>query len=523
MKFSLGCSLIYHVPAPMPFVFNVEVASFMGQTIQHDQLSLDPDLPVERWTMPETGNRYLRVIAQPGDLRLRYEADVVLEPLLENPEAVTEVPAAKLPFQVMSHLYPSRYCQSDKLLRFAKSTFGELPAGYRRVNGICNWIRDNVEYQKGVSDALTSAFDTVTERAGVCRDFAHLAIALCRAMGIPARYISAYAWRLAPPDFHAVIEAYLQGPVGAGWYLFDPTRMSAPDGLVRIGIGRDAADVAFSSPYGDVGFEKPEVWISGGNMDAEVTTQAVRLQLVAGKSGSGSPVLSGLNRGKGRRRQASQRRMQLGPLGSTTAGLKSGRRTEMTDQNQRKNTADLAAKYQVSPGAVEALIHAIRSGGGRQAQFNHPDLGGMGQWGGGDMIMIGDMFNHGLKDRVLRLCQTIASHLNDFSEEEENHGAGHSPKRGSIAGEAVSKNWWPSKLGSPSSTGSQNSMRYAFFPDTRRLAIERDGELTIYNTGAHRLSGFSQQQSTGQSLTFTSQDGLVRVEDLKVEETCKTR
>jgi hypothetical protein len=114
MKFSLGCSLVYHVPAPMPFVFNVEVASFAGQTIRHDRLSLDPDLPVERWTMPETGNRYLRVMAQPGDLRLRYEADVTLEPLLEDPEAVTEVPAAKLPFQVMSHLYPSRYCQSDK-------------------------------------------------------------------------------------------------------------------------------------------------------------------------------------------------------------------------------------------------------------------------------------------------------------------------------------------------------------------------------------------------------------------------
>jgi len=279
MKFSLGCSLVYRVPAVMPFVFNVEAATFRGQFVQHDQLSLDPDLAVERWTLPGTGNRYLRVIAQPGDLHLRYEAEVILEPLLETPEAVAEVHAAKLPFEVMAYLYPSRYCQADKLVRFAHSTFGQLTAGYHRVNGICNWIRDNVEYQSGVSDALTSAFDTVTERAGVCRDFAHLAIALCRALGIPARYVSAYAWRLAPPDFHAVIEAYLQGPTGSGWYLFDPTRMSAPDGLVRIGAGRDAADVAFCSPYGDVGFEKPEVWISGGDMNAEMTLQAVRLEL----------------------------------------------------------------------------------------------------------------------------------------------------------------------------------------------------------------------------------------------------
>jgi hypothetical protein len=166
MKFSVGCSLIYHVPAPMPFVFNVEAASFSGQAIQNEQLSLDPALAVERWTMPEVGNRYLRISAQAGDLRLRCEAEVILEPLLENPEAVSEVPAAELPFEVMAYLYPSRYCQSDKLVRFAHSTFGNLAAGYRRVNGICNWIRDNVEYQSGISDSLTSAFDTVTERAG---------------------------------------------------------------------------------------------------------------------------------------------------------------------------------------------------------------------------------------------------------------------------------------------------------------------------------------------------------------------
>jgi transglutaminase-like putative cysteine protease len=279
MKFSLGCSLIYHVPTSMPFVFNVEVAVFAGQTIEHEQLTLNPDLPIERWTMSETGNRYLRIIVQPGDLSLKYEAEVNLQPILEAPEAVTEIPAAQLPLHVIPHLYPSRYCQSDKLQRFAKSMFGNLPAGYPKVNGICNWIWENVEYQSGVSDALTSAFDIVTERAGVCRDFAHLRIALCRALGIPARYVSAYAWRLSPPDFHAVIQAYLQGPSGPGWYLFDPTRMSAPDGLVRIGIGRDAADVAFCSPYGDVGFEKPEVWISTTNTGNEITTNAVRLEL----------------------------------------------------------------------------------------------------------------------------------------------------------------------------------------------------------------------------------------------------
>lgn len=229
--------------------------------------------------MPESGNRYLRVHAEPGEIQLRYEAEVELLPQLDDPDAVTEVAAGQLPFEVLTHLYPSRYCQSDKLERFARRTFGDLPPGYQRVNSVCNWIRDNVDYALGSSDALTSAFDTVTQRVGVCRDFAHLGIALCRALGIPARYVSAYAWRLQPPDFHAVFEAFLNGPSGVGWYLFDPTRMSAPDGVVRIGIGRDAAEVAFCTPFKEVQFEKPEVWIMGNDDPTKpITTSAVRAE-----------------------------------------------------------------------------------------------------------------------------------------------------------------------------------------------------------------------------------------------------
>jgi hypothetical protein len=174
----------------------------------------------------------------------------------------------------------------------------------------------------------------------------------------------------------------------------------------------------------------------------------------------------------------------------------------MTDPNQRTTLSikDLASKYQVSSGAIEALVRAIRSRW-RPSQFNHPDLGGMGQWAGGNMIMIGDMFNHGLKDRVAKLCQAIASHLDDFSEGAESLGA----KK--VANDTPSSNWWPVDLGVPSSTGAQNNLRYACFPKTPRPAVERDGRLTIHDTGASRLSGFSQQQSSGQSLTFTSQTG----------------
>jgi transglutaminase-like putative cysteine protease len=263
MDFSFGCRLAYRLDAPTPFVFNLEAACEGGQTIREERLALPSDLPVERWTMPESGNRYLRVVAGPGEFRVEYRGAATLSPRLEDPDVIGEVPPGELPFEVYPHLYPSRYCQADRLEGFARKEFGELPRGYRRVEAICDWIHGHVDYESGASDASTSAVDTVAQRAGVCRDFAHLAIALCRASGIPARYVSAYAWRLDPPDFHAVVEAWLQGPEGrGGWYLFDPTRLSAPEGIVRIGVGRDAAEVAFSSPFGPFEAEKPEVWIT---------------------------------------------------------------------------------------------------------------------------------------------------------------------------------------------------------------------------------------------------------------------
>ena len=276
MRFKLGCRLGYETTSETPFVFNVQVQDFAGQTVEEEHLDFTPSLAAESWLMPESGNRFLRVAAPPGKLVLAYEAIVSIDPVLEDPGSINELPPSALPLAVFPHLYPSRYCQSDKLERFARSTFGALEPGYARVNGICNWIYDYVFYEGGVSDALTSAFDTVTQRAGVCRDFAHLGIALCRTMGIPARYVSAYAFRLDPPDFHAVFEAFLNGRDGPGWYLFDPTRMSDPAGLVRIGVGRDAADVAFCTPFGPVSFDKPEVCIEAIGEFGPVTVQAVR-------------------------------------------------------------------------------------------------------------------------------------------------------------------------------------------------------------------------------------------------------
>ena len=278
MDFSVKAALGYRVKQETPFVFNVQAAQFPGQTVVSEKLRVTPELPLEDWTMPESGNRYLRLIAPPGGLKVSYEATVRLAHATEDPDDVHEVPPGRLPLSVLTHLYPSRYCQSDRLVRFAHKTFAALPPGYQCVVAICNWIYDNVDYVSGASDALTSAYDTIAQRAGVCRDFAHLGIALSRALGIPARYVSAYAWRLEPPDFHAVFEAFLRGPSGPGWYTFDPTRKAAPEGIVRIGIGRDAGEVAFCTQFGEMEFDKPEVGITGPADAPASTTRAVRVQ-----------------------------------------------------------------------------------------------------------------------------------------------------------------------------------------------------------------------------------------------------
>ena len=275
MQFKLGCKLGYQASGPTPFLFNIEAQTFGAQKVLEEQMTLTPDLPLDRWTMPESGNRYFRVVAPAGHLTVEYQATVDWSPVLEDPNAVSELMAGSLPLSVFPHLFPSRYCQSDKLERFARSTFGDLAPGYARVNGICNWINEYVSYEGGVSDALTSASDTVLQRAGVCRDFSHLAISICRTLGIPARYVSAYASQLSPPDFHAVFEAYLNGPNGGGWYLFDATRKADPAGLIRIGVGRDAAEVAFCSPYGPVQFEAPQVWISAAQINP-ASSMAIR-------------------------------------------------------------------------------------------------------------------------------------------------------------------------------------------------------------------------------------------------------
>lgn len=153
---------------------------------------------------------------------------------------------------MLGYLYPSRYCQSDRLLTLASNTFGMLKPGYGRPQAIRDWVNGHVRFASHSSNSNTSALDTLIDQVGVCRDFAQLMIALCRAMNIPARYATGTDYgsdpALGPPDFQAYVEVYL----GDSWYIFDPSGTAIPMGFVRFGTGRDAADVAFATMFGSV-------------------------------------------------------------------------------------------------------------------------------------------------------------------------------------------------------------------------------------------------------------------------------
>ena len=180
---------------------------------------------------------------------------------------------------------------------------------------------------------------------------------------------------------------------------------------------------------------------------------------------------------------------------------------------------DLAGRYGISRDAVTTLIHAVAQGGGGQAQFSHPELGGMGQWSRGGMTMVGDMFNTALKARVDGLCSEIASRMRETAlvhHPAPAAGSHQSQSTGVSYAHHGSGAWWPDWLGTPSSTGQQNDLRYAVFPQSSRLAIGHSGGVTVHDLGDHVISGFSQSQGGGQTIGFTSQHGLVRVSDLPV-------
>ncbi len=258
MKFNLSSVLRYRIDEPSTLVLNIQVVNNDHQRICTEQLQLDPEVKFDEYTAPSSLTRYIRIDAPTGKLEVKYEATVELVHFYAEPNTIAEVAIADLPMETLQYLYPSRYCESDRAIGLVQSEFGQLQPGYSKVTAICNWIYNKVTYLSGSTNSQTSAYDTATQRAGVCRDFAHLGITFCRALNIPARFVSAYAYGLNPPDFHACFEAYL----GDRWYLFDATRLVPLNSIIRIGTGRDAADVSFGTLFGAVQMEEMKLFVA---------------------------------------------------------------------------------------------------------------------------------------------------------------------------------------------------------------------------------------------------------------------
>ena len=262
IRLRLELELDYDIAEPgCDFIFNIHAAHTERQRVVEECLKLSQEVQPRVETEPATRNRYLRVNALAGPLKLAYRATVDLSHYIAEPAQIGEVPVARLPAHVLSYIYPSRYCQSDRLHRLAMREFGQQWQGYGRVQAIRDWVLQRTTFSSNTSNSNTSAIDTLLETTGVCRDFAHLMIALCRAINIPARFTTGIDYgadpALGPTDFHAYVEAYL----GDRWYLFDPSGTAIPMVFVRLGTGRDAADVAFATIFGTVVSSAPRIAI----------------------------------------------------------------------------------------------------------------------------------------------------------------------------------------------------------------------------------------------------------------------
>ena len=278
IRLEFSIQLNYDVEEPnSDFIFSIHAAKTDYQILRNEYLNTNQNIELIMYENPTTYSRLLRLKAMPGFLHLNYGGIVDLNHFSASPNQIHETAVADLPGSVISYLYPSRYCESDSMRDIAIKQFGGLEHGYERIQTICNWVCNHVRFQANSSTSHTTAIDTYLSKVGVCRDYAHLMIALCRALSIPARFVTGIDYGsdpiLGPTDFHAYVEVYLDG----GWYIFDPSGVAIPMGFLRICTGHDAADTAITSIFGSVLGSAPIISIraipnSLGNLEIPVHT-----------------------------------------------------------------------------------------------------------------------------------------------------------------------------------------------------------------------------------------------------------
>ncbi|MFP5078927.1 transglutaminase-like domain-containing protein [Pedobacter sp. JCM 36344] len=259
MKFEVFAELIYDSIVPSTLILNIQPFKTVGQRVLEERFDCNMVLKSYEW-YANSGEKRFKVLEVPQAQEVVFTYSCVVENQIKTIPArqLDDVQISLMPVSVLPYLNPSRYCESDKLYKFAFDKFGSIESTFEKVMAIRDWIYDNVEYKVGVTSAQTSAYDTLNEQIGVCRDFAHLGVALCRAMTIPARYFTGYAYRLVPQDFHACFEVYL----GGYWVIVDATKLMPINGLVKIATSFDATDTALASSFGNLNFKSMAVKIS---------------------------------------------------------------------------------------------------------------------------------------------------------------------------------------------------------------------------------------------------------------------
>jgi transglutaminase-like putative cysteine protease len=251
--------LHYDLSGPAEFLINVHAAKTPRQTVVEEAFEVTPPQPWSIECDPAIGNRIAKLSADTPALDVHYTGLVEIQHRIVEPSSIVAENPVDLPVESLRYLYPSRYCQADLVSQRAWDLFGHLPRSYGQVLAVRDWVRSNITFRIGTSHSGTTALDTMRECVGVCRDFAHTMITYCRALNYPSRFVTAVDYGadpgLGPPDFHAYVEVM----VGGTWYMFDATGISPITGLIRIGTGRDAADVSFATIFGPVKTGMPKV------------------------------------------------------------------------------------------------------------------------------------------------------------------------------------------------------------------------------------------------------------------------
>jgi len=254
MILDASCQLDYQVMDEVPAIFMLRPRGGWAQWIMREELQILPHVPVSEFT-DVYGNLCLRTVMPPGNFHLSVQYRVQVDDRVDEDIYAPLWLVQNLPPETLHYLLPSRYCQSDELSALATSIIGNLPSNYQCVAAIRSWVHYNIRNESGSSNSFTTALETLNTRRGVCRDFAHLGIALCRAINVPARMVVGFLHQLYPMDLHAWFEAY----IGGRWFTFDATENMTRGNRIVVAYGRDAADVALATMFGNFTMQNMQV------------------------------------------------------------------------------------------------------------------------------------------------------------------------------------------------------------------------------------------------------------------------